>query len=202
MLVGFGIALLLDPADEAQGPRSPLPPPADDDVGGGRRPVLAAATIRGRTARLRPRPSRPRLAVPTPTSRFYAIAITDVWMWAPFVMLLSLAGLSAVPQHLYEAAAIDRAGSWYTFSRITLPLVTPLLLHRADLPHDGGVQDLRHRLRHVDQPTTELISIKLYSVAFRDGRPGKSCAMAYIVLIMVLSHHQHLRQVPEPGQGR
>ena len=31
-----------------------------------------------------------------------------------FVMLLALAGLSAVPKHLYEAAEIDRAGSWYT----------------------------------------------------------------------------------------
>ena len=35
---------------------------------------------------------------------------------------------SAVPKHLYEAAAIDRAGAWYTFTRITLPLVAPLLL--------------------------------------------------------------------------
>src|SRR5262249_55469541 len=55
----------------------------------------------------------------------YAVAITDIWMWSPFVMLLSLAGLSAVPKHLYEAAAIDRAGAWYTFTRITLPLVAP-----------------------------------------------------------------------------
>ena len=56
------------------------------------------------------------------------MAITDIWMWSPFVMLLSLAGLSAVPKHLYEAAAIDRAGTWYTFTRITLPLVLPLLM--------------------------------------------------------------------------
>ena len=58
----------------------------------------------------------------------FAVAITDIWMWSPFVMLLSLAGLSAVPKHLYEAAAIDRAGTWYTFRRITLPLVAPILL--------------------------------------------------------------------------
>src|SRR5262249_61479327 len=63
-----------------------------------------------------------------PNVALYAIAITDTWMWSPFVMLLSLAGLSAIPQRLYEAAAIDRAGTWYTFTRITLPLVTPLLL--------------------------------------------------------------------------
>ena len=76
--------------------------------------------------RLRPRQTSPGCR--TPTSALYAVAITDIWMWSPFVMLLSLAGLSAVPKHLYEAAAIDRAGAWYTFTRITLPLVAPLLL--------------------------------------------------------------------------
>ena len=69
-------------------------------------------------------------------------------MWSPFVMLLSLAGLSAVPKHLYEAAAIDRAGALYTFFRITLPLVAPILLIAHHLPHHGGVQDLRPRLHH------------------------------------------------------
>src|SRR5258706_169795 len=46
----------------------------------------------------------------------YAVALTDIWMWSPFVMLLSLAGLSAIPQHLYEAAATDRATRWYSCS--------------------------------------------------------------------------------------
>ena len=62
-----------------------------------------------------------------PDVALYAIAIVDIWMWAPFVMLLSLAGLSAVPKHLYEAAEIDRASGIYTFFRITLPLVAPIL---------------------------------------------------------------------------
>src|SRR4029453_6165312 len=58
----------------------------------------------------------------------YAVALTDIWMWSPFVMLLSLGGLSAFPRRLSGAGAIDRATRWYTFTRITLPLVTPLLL--------------------------------------------------------------------------
>ena len=41
----------------------------------------------------------------------WAIVIVDVWMWTPFVMLLVLSGLSAIPDYLYEAAAIDRASS-------------------------------------------------------------------------------------------
>src|SRR4029453_5336079 len=63
-----------------------------------------------------------------PDVALYAIAITDIWMWSPFVMLLCLAGLSAIPQHLSEAAGIDRAGRWFTFPRIPLPLWGPLRL--------------------------------------------------------------------------
>src|SRR5258708_18181767 len=63
-----------------------------------------------------------------PDVALYAIAITDIWMWAPVVMLLCLAGLAAIPSSLYEAAAIDRAPPWFVFSRITLPLAAPLLL--------------------------------------------------------------------------
>ena len=50
-----------------------------------------------------------------PGIALYAVAPTDIWMWSPFVMLLSLAGLSAVPKHRYEAASIDRAGRFYVF---------------------------------------------------------------------------------------
>ena len=117
----------------------------------------------------------------------YAVAITDIWMWSPFVMLLSLAGLSAVPKHLYEAAAIDRAGRWYTFTRITLPLVTPLLLIALIFRTMEAFKtfDLAYVLSV--QPTTELISIKLYRLAFQQWDTGRSCALAYIVLIMVLA---------------
>jgi ABC-type sugar transport system permease subunit len=69
-------------------------------------------------------------------------------------MLLSLAGLSAVPKHLYEAAAIDRAGPFYTFFRITLPLVAPILMIAHHLPHHGSLQDLRPGL-HPDQPADD-----------------------------------------------
>ncbi|TIN09873.1 sugar ABC transporter permease [Mesorhizobium sp.] len=117
----------------------------------------------------------------------YAIAITDIWMWAPFVMLLSLAGLSAVPKHLYEAAAIDRAGSFYTFFRITLPLVAPILMIAIIFRTMEAFKtfDLAYVLS--TQPTTEVISIRLYKMAFQEWQTGRSCALAYIVLIMVLA---------------
>ena len=122
-----------------------------------------------------------------PDVALYAIAITDIWMWSPFVMLLSLAGLSAVPKHLYEAAAIDRAGSLYTFFRITLPLVAPILMIAIIFRTMEAFKtfDLAYILS--SQPTTELIAIRLYKMAFQEWQTGMSCALAYIVLVMVLA---------------
>ena len=122
-----------------------------------------------------------------PDVALYAIAITDIWMWAPFVMLLSLAGLSAIPKHLYEAAAIDRAGRLYTFFRITLPLVTPLLLIAIIFRTMEAFKTFDLAFIMSSQETTELIAIKLYRLAFQEWQTGKSCALAYMVLIMVLA---------------
>ena len=117
----------------------------------------------------------------------YAVALTDIWMWSPFVMLLSLAGLSAIPQHLYEAAAIDRATRWYTFTRITLPLVTPLLLIAIIFRTMEAFKTFDLAFIMTSMDTTELIAIRFYKMAFQEWQTGKSCALAYIVLIMVLA---------------
>lgn len=122
-----------------------------------------------------------------PDMALYAVAITDIWMWAPFVMLLSLAGLSAVPQHLYEAAAIDRAGRWYTFTRITLPLVAPLLLIALIFRTMEAFKTFDLAFIMSGQPTTEVIAIRLYKMAFQEWQTGRSCALAYIMLIIVLA---------------
>ena len=122
-----------------------------------------------------------------PDMALYAVAITDIWMWSPFVMLLSLAGLSAVPKHLYEAAAIDRAGPFYTFFRITLPLVAPILMIAIIFRTMEAFKtfDLAYIL--TSQPTTEVISIRLYKMAFQTWETGRSCALAYIMLLIVLA---------------
>lgn len=122
-----------------------------------------------------------------PDLALYAVALTDIWMWSPFVMLLSLAGLSAIPQHLYEAAAIDRATRWYTFTRITLPLVTPLLLIAIIFRTMEAFKTFDLAFIMTSMESTELIAIRLYKMAFQEWQTGKSCAMAYIVLIMVLA---------------
>jgi multiple sugar transport system permease protein len=187
MIVGFGLALLLNRKIPAKGLITTLL----------LLPMMMSAAVVGLFWRLLYDPSWGPLNyalglgdlawLSDPNLALYAVAITDIWMWSPFVMLLSLAGLSAVPQHLYEAAAIDRAGSWYTFTRITLPLVTPLLLIALIFRTMEAFKTFDIAYIMSTQPTTELISIRLYKFAFQEWNTGKSCAMAYIVLLMVLA---------------
>jgi multiple sugar transport system permease protein len=57
----------------------------------------------------------------------WAIIVPTIWRGLPFVILIFLAGLQAIPGELYEAAAIDGAGAWQRFRHITLPLLRPLI---------------------------------------------------------------------------
>lgn len=128
---------------------------------------------------------------PVPGLALWAVIIVDVWMWSPFVMLLVLSGLKAIPGYLYEAAAIDRASSWFQFWRITLPQVAPLLLiailfrtieafKSFDLVMGmtgGGPGD-----------QTELIAVNLYRQAFLgQWNTGRASALAYVILIIIIA---------------
>ncbi|HEX5427806.1 MAG TPA: sugar ABC transporter permease [Pedococcus sp.] len=71
----------------------------------------------------------PKLWTSDPWAAKFAIVIADVWKTTPFMALLILAGLQLIPGDVYEAAQIDGATKWQTFTKITLPLVkTPLMV--------------------------------------------------------------------------
>jgi len=57
-----------------------------------------------------------------------AVIIAEVWKTAPFIGLLTLAGLQVISEEVYEAAKMDGASAWRRFWHITLPLVKPALL--------------------------------------------------------------------------
>ena len=69
----------------------------------------------------------------SPTWAIPVIALIDAWQWTPFVALIVLGGLQALPQRVYEAAEIDGAVDWRRFRYITLPLLGPTLLTAAVL---------------------------------------------------------------------
>ena len=58
---------------------------------------------------------------------FAANVATNVWLGFPFMMVVTLGALSAIPKEVYEAAAVDGANAWQRFTKITLPLLVPSL---------------------------------------------------------------------------
>jgi multiple sugar transport system permease protein len=121
----------------------------------------------------------------SPKLAMASVIMADVWQWTPFVFLILLAGLQAIPQEPYEAARIDGSSSWQTFRHVTLPLLKPailiaLLLRTMDL------------LRVFDQIfilteggpgfATETLSLYIYRTAFRFSNFGYAAAMSFVLL--------------------
>lgn len=59
---------------------------------------------------------------------YFSLILADVWQWTPFMFVILLAGLTAIPPNLYEAAELDGVGSWLAFRAITLPHLVPMML--------------------------------------------------------------------------
>jgi multiple sugar transport system permease protein len=129
---------------------------------------------------------------PTPGLALLAVIIVDVWMWTPFVMLLILSGLKAIPDYLYEAAAIDRASSWFQFWRITLPQVAPLVmiavLFRTIEAFNKSFDLVMGMTGGGPGDQTEVVAVNLYRQAFQgQWQTGRASALAYIVLIIIIA---------------
>ncbi|NNF84904.1 MAG: sugar ABC transporter permease [Deltaproteobacteria bacterium] len=64
----------------------------------------------------------------TPAGAFASLVMADAWKTTPFVAIILLAGLAGIPQELYLQAEIDRAGFFRRFTRVTLPLLSPVIV--------------------------------------------------------------------------
>ncbi len=61
------------------------------------------------------------------STAFAANVATNVWLGFPFMMVVTIGALAAIPKDLYEAAAVDGASSWQRFRHVTAPLLKPSL---------------------------------------------------------------------------
>ena len=59
---------------------------------------------------------------------FFALILADSWKTSPFVAIIILAGLSSIPKELYRQAKIDGAGFIYTFFKVTIPMIKPVII--------------------------------------------------------------------------
>ena len=121
--------------------------------------------------------------------KFVSVLLIDVWMWTPFMLLIALAALNSIPAYLYEAAAIDRAGRWTVFRRITLPLCGPLLGLAALLRTTDALKqfDLVMAVTGPNDERTQTISTLLYQVLFQYGKVGLGSAYGCLVLVLVMA---------------
>jgi multiple sugar transport system permease protein len=124
-----------------------------------------------------------------PSLKLWAVLAVDVWMWTPFMLLISLAGLGSIPTHLYEAAEIDRASPWLVFTRITLPLCAPLLVLAALLRTTDALKqfDLVMAITGPNDAATQTLSTLLYQTMFTNQRIGLGSAYACVVLVLVIA---------------
>lgn len=124
-----------------------------------------------------------------PNINLYSIVMVDIWMWTPFVMLLSMAGLSAVPKSLYEAAEVDRASWWFKFTRITLPMVYPLLLIALifRVMEAFKIFDLPMGLVGRGAAAPPLLAMEVYNQTFLTWKTAYGSSIGYIMLVMIIA---------------
>jgi len=123
----------------------------------------------------------------SPKLAMASVIIADVWQWTPFMFLILLAGLQAIPQEPYEAALVDGSTPWQTFRYVTLPLLKPAILIALLL----RTMDLLRVFDHIFILTeggpgfaTETLSLYIYRTAFRFSNFGYAAAMSFVLLLL------------------
>jgi len=126
------------------------------------------------------------------TSVLPSLAMVETWQWTPFVMLIVLGGLAALPTEPYEAARIDGASRWQVLRYIALPLVWPYIMVAIILRAIDALKtfDIIYVMTQGGPGTaSETLNIYLYLQAFAFYNIGLASAVVvvYFLLLMVMS---------------
>jgi multiple sugar transport system permease protein len=119
-----------------------------------------------------------------------SVMLVDVWQWTPFMFIIIFAGLRALPQSPFEAAAIDGAGPLRTFWNITLPMLRPVILIAVLLRLIDAVRTydtVYIMTRGGPNLATDLVSIYLQRINFQFFDLGFGAALSWITLLLVLA---------------
>ena len=123
----------------------------------------------------------------SPKLAMASVIMADVWQWTPFMFLILLAGLQAIPREPYEAALVDGSSAWQTFRHVTLPLLKPAILIALLL----RTMELLRVFDHIFILTeggpglaTEPLGLYIYRTAFRFSNFGYAAAMSFVLLII------------------
>ena len=123
------------------------------------------------------------------TSARIVIIIALVWRWTGYNMVFYLAGLQNIDYSIYEAARIDGASTVQIFSKITVPLLKPIILLTAILSTNGTLQLFDESVNLTGGgPANATITMShyIYNISFKYvPKFGYAAAMSYLILILV-----------------
>ena len=119
-----------------------------------------------------------------------ALTLMGLWAIGNF-MIINIAGLQSVPTELYEAARIDGAGWWTQLRRITIPLISPVLLYDLVIILIATFQYFTQAYtltngRGDPNNATLFINLELFREAFVFSRMGYGAAIAWLLFAIVL----------------
>ena len=120
---------------------------------------------------------------------FWTVVLVDIWHQVSFMIILLLAGLSALPREPYEAARMDGASTLQAFVFVTLPLMRPVIVVTLLIRLIFAVKtfDLIFIMTRGGPGTaTDLISYFIYRSAFYGLNIGQASAISVILLVIVL----------------
>lgn len=125
----------------------------------------------------------------TGTKALFWLIMINAWYAIPFVMVMLLAGLQAMPEEIFEAAKIDGAGRWRTFRDMTFPLLLPVSLTAVVLRII-----FEFKLVDIVQVVTgggpgnasQTLSLYIYKEGYLSGNIGYATAMAEVFLVIVI----------------
>ena len=124
-----------------------------------------------------------------PFWNFTAMIITNVWLGVPFMMVITLGGLQAISSDYYEAAEIDGANGRQQFSRITLPLLRPVLVPAILLGVFLTFNNIivPFFINQNELETSDILVTALYRAAFEFSRFGFAAAFAFVIFVILLA---------------
>jgi multiple sugar transport system permease protein len=118
-----------------------------------------------------------------------ALILMSLWELGG-TMIIYLAGLQAIPQHLYEAVAIDGGGAWAKLRHVTLPQMTPSIFFTMIIGIIGSLQVFSAAFVMTEggpADATLFYLLYLYYQAFRYFRMGYASAMAWMLFLLILA---------------
>lgn len=139
-----------------------------------------------------------------------SIIAFDVWQWTPFVTLIALAGLQALPKEPFEAARLDNASFWRVLRTLTFPMLSPVLTLVLVLRAMDAVRlyDAVVALTRGGPGTsTEVLTYYLYRLGLEKFRLDRASSMALLFLYATvvftgLALRRFMKQLSERAQAR